>query len=51
MELSMPTIVIRDLYQNAKNHEFSLTLNEVSWYGMYRFIKKRLLCYTRVIRI
>lgn len=35
MELSMPTIVIKDLYDNPSS-EFKLTLTEVSWYGTYK---------------
>ncbi|CAI6347268.1 unnamed protein product [Macrosiphum euphorbiae] len=37
MEIGMPTIVIQHLYRNSDS-EFSLTLNEVSWYGSILFI-------------
>jgi len=34
MELTMSTIVIQDLYNNPKS-EFSLTTEQVSWYGKH----------------
>ncbi|XP_025205967.1 facilitated trehalose transporter Tret1-like [Melanaphis sacchari] len=37
MNVSMPAIVIRDLYQNP-NSEFSITTTEASWYASLLFI-------------
>lgn len=34
MELTMSTIVIQDLYKNPKS-DFSLTTEQVSWYGKH----------------
>jgi len=33
MNLTIPAIVIRDLYR--QNDDFSLTMTEASWYGEY----------------
>lgn len=48
MELSMPTIVIKDLFDNSGS-EFQLTLTEVSWYGTYK--RDQLLFTKNVIRV
>ncbi|KAL4143636.1 hypothetical protein QTP88_005948 [Uroleucon formosanum] len=37
MELTMSTIVIQDLYNNPKS-EFSMTTEQVSWYGSILFV-------------
>ncbi|VVC25992.1 Sugar transporter, conserved site,Major facilitator superfamily domain,Major facilitator, sugar [Cinara cedri] len=37
MELTMPTVVIQEVYQNSKS-QFSLTPTEVSWYGSVLYV-------------
>jgi len=49
MELTMSTIVIQDVYNNQKS-EFSLTTEEVSWYGKHN-IMCTLLFYFRLDNI